>query len=230
MDSEPPKVTSPAREEYSQLRAEMTQLLVSERTAWLAVITTLAAVTTIFPTLMGQFFQNASVLDNFMRQGWCVVASNILILFQIAIASLADRWLREAYNIGSYLIVFHERRDPSLEWLTRNRKVDASPSRDISKSPSVSRLYIPLSFVLGLLPTVVCLVWVDGFCKIQSTSFYLSLATLIAVLLLYYWQIHRLSESSKERDATTKVWEKEWDQLHKSPVPVDQRGYRRING
>lgn len=221
-----------AREEYSQLRTEMTQLFASTRTAWLTVVTSHAAVAAILVALLIQLYVSSSedhdLVYGFVKQGGLVMASGILLIFQMAIINLAHGWLAEAYYIGSYVVVFHEQRDPALEWITRNRNVKNDTLRSISDPPTVGYLgYTTIFFFLGFSPAAVsfALVLVKSPFEMPPSFTTISWAVLLLVVLCYYLQYRRLMKSGTERACLTEAWQEEWNRVHGSTIPMQLRGY-----
>jgi len=219
-----------SKEEYSQLRAEMTQLLASSRTVWLTLVTTQAALAGIFVAFVTKFYNEGAypVSQDFVNHGGLVWVSAILLLFQMGLTDLGHHWLTEAYNLGSYIVVFHERRGTALEWITRNRDVRGKRLRYLSDYPAVGDLTTGIFFVLGLFPALVGVYVSVMFGSNLPLGYTISLGMLLVVVGVYGRQLRCLSKSANERSLLTEEWRQEWTRVHGSCIPIELQGYRSL--
>ena len=221
MTDQPVKESDPAPEEYSQLRAEMTQLLASGRTAWLAVATIYTvAGASLVGGLVTLYHSNQSGFYGVMSQGGLVMVSIVLLILQIAVNNLAHGWMTEAYYIGSYIEVFHEQQNPSrFQWITRHRDEKKPEAlKGISDPPVLGYSGHSIVFLfLGLLPAVVnAVVWFERPVAVRSCLSIFSFVVLILVLLWYVRQYNSLKKSGAERNRLTQEWKTEWNRIHGS--------------
>ena len=220
-----------SKEEYSQLRAEITQLLGSSRTVWLTLVTTHAAMAGIFVVFVTNFYKELDylVFQDFVHHGGLVGASVILLLFQMGLIDLGHHWIRDAYKLGSYIVVFHERRDAALEWITRNRDVRGKRLKYLSYYPGMGNLTTGIFFVLGLFSALVGVYVSLIFGRTLPLGYPISLVMLLVVVCFYDIQLCRLRKSAEnDWPLLTEEWREEWNRVHGSSIPIELQGYRSL--